>query len=96
MTNDEKQVLTKRFQTTMIGALYEFEKAFGYLWGHHKSDDNDLTNNELKFLEIWDNTRNHILNNGNNQLRKAMADLENINRNDTKYSYRFYKKGTDQ
>ena len=38
--------VTKRFQTTMIGALFEFEKAFGYLWGHEK-EEKDLTDDEL-------------------------------------------------
>lgn len=95
MNNDKKDILVKRFQTTMIGALHEFEKSFGYLWGQHKSDDQELTDNELKFLDLWDETRNRILNNGNNQMRKAIVDLENIT-GTTKYTYRFYKKGSDQ
>ena len=36
MNDEQNKILTKRFQTTMIGALYEFEKTFGYLWGHEK------------------------------------------------------------
>jgi len=95
MDNDKKNLLIKRFQTTMIGALHEFEKAFGYLWGQHKSEDQDLTENEIKFLDLWDDTRNRILNNGNNQMRKAIVDLENSTIT-TKYNYRFYKKGNDQ
>lgn len=72
----------------MIGSLFEFEKAFGYLWGHNK-DEEALTERELDFLELWDTVRNQILNNGNNQLRKAIADLghgQNI-----KYNYKFNK-----
>jgi len=70
----------------------EFEKAFGYLWGHLKDEDN-LTDNELDFLDRWDTVRNQILNNGNNQLRKAIADLD---RNTTvRYNYRFYKQNED-
>ena len=38
MDNDSKSILTKRFQTTMIGSLFEFEKMFGYLWGHDKDE----------------------------------------------------------
>lgn len=84
MTDIEKAILTKRFQTTMIGALFEFEKAFGYLWGQDK-DDEDLTNKELEFLDKWDVVRNQILNNGNNQLRKAISDLGHS----VKYKYKF-------
>jgi len=91
MDDISKNILTKRFQTTMIGALFEFEKTFGYLWGQHKPDDIDLTDKELQFLDLWENTRNQILNNGNNQLRKAVADLAKVAGN-TKYHYRFYNK----
>lgn len=87
MTDRDKTILTKRFQTTMIGALFEFEKSFGYLWGQTKEEE-DLTDNELDFLDKWDNVRNQILNNGNNQLRKAISDLgHNI-----KYKYKFNNK----
>jgi hypothetical protein len=91
MYNDEKLILTKRFQTTMIGALFEFEKMFGGLWGCHKHDD-DLTNNELDILDKWNFVRNQILNNGNNQLRKAISDIDKIRGSDTKYNYNFYNK----
>jgi hypothetical protein len=97
MNNNEKLILTKRFQTTMIGALFEFEKAFGYLWGQHKDED-DLTNMELDFLDRWDSVRNQILNNGNSQLRKAISDLDK-SRGDTKYNYVLHNKnknGDDQ
>lgn len=85
-----KDIITKRIQTTMIGALYEFEKSFGYLWGLDK-DPNSLTEEEEKFYIKWENTRNSILNNGNNQLRKCLSDLDKIS-NQVKYNYKFYTK----
>lgn len=93
MNDDEKLLLSKRFQTTMIGAIFEFEKAFGYLWGHHKNPDEPLTDREAQFGDIWDTVRNKILNNGNNQLRKAIADLSRTN--NIKYNYKFYNKGNN-
>lgn len=92
MNSEYKELLTKRFQTTMIGSLFEFEKAFGYLWGHTKNID-DLTDRELEFSDIWESVRNNILNNGNSQLRKAISDLSKVN--DTKYHYKFYTKKGD-
>jgi hypothetical protein len=89
----QKSILTKRFQTTMIGSLFEFEKAFGYLWGQDK-DERDLTEEELDFLDKWDFVRNQILNNGNNQLRKAISDIEKTTGN-VRYNYRFNKKKED-
>lgn len=93
MNNDEKLILTKRFQTTMIGALFEFEQTFGSLWGHNKNEE-DLTDSELNFLDRWDFVRNQILNNGNSQLRKSIADIDKL-RGATKYNYNFYNKRKD-
>jgi hypothetical protein len=93
MNKEIKSVLTKRFQTTMIGSLYEFEQVFGYLWGLDK-EDQDLTASENRFRLLWEDTRNAILNNGNNQLRKCLADLERLlDHPPEKYIYKFYKRG---
>lgn len=91
MDEKHEKILKKRFQTTMIGAIYEFEKAFGYLWGQDKDENEELTDKEEKFLDIWEDTRNKILNNGNNQLRKALSEI-----NSNKNHYKFYKRGKDQ
>ena len=87
-----EQLLTKRFQTTMIGALFEFEKYFGHLWGQNKYEDEPLTQSEEKYRQIWDDVRNRILNNGNSQLRKCLSDMKP---NQVQYHYKFYKKGPD-
>lgn len=78
----------KKFQTTMIGALARFEENFGYLW------DNDSKEAE-RFEQIWEETRNSILNNGNRQARSAINEILNhLNRNsgkiNNKYHYKFY------
>jgi hypothetical protein len=91
MNDDQLNILTKRFQTTMIGALYQFEENFGYLWGLDK-DDQSLTENEKRFRLKWESTRNEILNLGNSQLRKCVNDFNNTKH---KYKYKFYKKGYD-
>jgi len=78
MDSNIEKLISKRFQTTMIGALYQFEKNFGYLWGIDIDNDDDLTDNQLDMREIWDYTRNSILNNGNNQLRKVIHDLDTM------------------
>jgi hypothetical protein len=84
---NNQDILTKRFQTTMIGALFEFEKYFGHLWGLHKDENQPLTKVEEDYRELWEDVRNQILNNGNNQLRKCLSDLNNT----VKYNYKFYK-----
>ena len=92
MNRETKSILTKRFQTTMIGSLYEFEQTFGYLWGMDK-EEKDLTSSENRFRLLWEDTRNAILNNGNNQLRKCLSDLEKTSdHQQTRYTYKFYKR----
>jgi hypothetical protein len=83
----EDKILRKRFQTTMIGALYEFEKTFGYLWGYDKPESEPLTEKEEKFLDLWEDTRNRVLNTGNNQLRKAITEIQKSSGKQT-YHYR--------
>ena len=71
MEPNERRLLDnvyKKFQTTMIGAIARFENNFGYLW------DND-SKQSLAMENLWEDTRNSILNNGNKQARAAMDDI---------------------
>ena len=98
MNYQQKQLMDfieKRIQTTMIGALARFEDSFGYLWEKE-------TSNRQYFEQLWENTRNHILNNGNNQLRLTLDELENYFYNkpmrpkvEQKYHYKFYPKNNN-
>lgn len=91
----DKDILRKRLQTTMIAALDEFEKSFGYLWGVQKPLEEPLTEKEEKFLNIWEDTRNRILNRGNNQIRKCMNDID-ADAGKVKYNYYLStQKGSD-
>lgn len=66
--------LTKKFKTTMIGALARFEERFGNIWGHGK-DEGKMSQDEKDMLEAWNLVRTEILNNGNTQLRHALDEL---------------------
>lgn len=66
--------ISKKFQTTMIGALAHFEDLFGELWGFGKESD-DLTLEELEWETKWQQARTDILNNGNNQLRAYLDEI---------------------
>ena len=69
---------------------------FGYLWGFHKSEEEPLTEKEDKFLDIWEETRNRILNNGNNQLRKSVSEIKKTAaQGGLKYHYKFNVKGPE-
>ena len=67
-------ILRKKLQTTFIGALDKFEKEFGHIWGHGKPETS-LTDREIRWREIWEETRTGVLNNGNNQLRSLLNEL---------------------
>jgi hypothetical protein len=64
--SDLNKNCNRAIKTTMIGAISRFEKAFGYLWGQGKEQ---LTENEQKFLALWLQTRNEVLDCGNEQSR---------------------------
>ena len=88
------QGLEKRFKTTMIGALARFEESFGYLWGHNK--EGRLTTEEKEFRRVWDETRNQILTNGNNQLRASLEEIANYDIKWNRYNTNFIVKPYDR
>ena len=65
--NDDE--VNRRGTAIMIGSIASFEKYFGYLWGHHKSDNEPLTDSEEQFLDLWETTRTEILDKGNSQIK---------------------------
>jgi hypothetical protein len=70
-----KKILGKKFDTTMIFPLSQFEMAFGYLWGHGKPES-ELTTEEKVNLNKWHQVRNSILNCGNQQKRNCNSELD--------------------
>lgn len=95
MTNDNRDLVIalaiKRLRTTMIGSISKFENVFGYLWGHYKGEDEQLTEQEIYFDNMWQDVRNNILNHGNKQIRALEEDLDTLLRDKPKvtYSYNF-------
>jgi len=82
--------IEKRMKTTMIGAIAKFEDRFSYLW------EEDNINRE-RYEDLWENTRNDILNSGNHQIRSAIKELSDFLFGDKttfnqKYQYKFYFK----
>src|SRR5688500_11193654 len=71
-------IISKKLPTTFIGALAAVEKSFGFLWGFGKKE-HELTEEERELFAIWQNVRNEVLNNGNNQLRALRNELQNHN-----------------
>jgi len=73
-----------KFKTTMIGSLARFEESFGHLWEEEGPD-------QQEYLDLWEYTRNSILNNGNKQMRAAINELSNtfLNSHKSKITYKF-------
>lgn len=68
------KILETKLKTSFIAPLDFFETYFGVLWGHGKPVS-ELTAEEVKFREIWNEIRNNVLNNGNNQIRAVKNEL---------------------
>lgn len=70
-----KKIISTKIQTTMIFPLSQYESAFGHLWGHGKPEDK-LNDDEKMFRTKWNEVRNNILNNGNQQKRNANTEID--------------------
>lgn len=87
-----KRHIETKFRTTMIGALSRFEKIFGEeVWGF-EVDDADLTERQKENQEKWQLARTEILNNGNNQMRASLAEVDNNTIRYNKMEYNFILK----
>lgn len=84
MNNEIENLMEKRMKTIMIGSLARFEENFDYLWNESKNQAN-----KEYFLELWQKTRQEILDYGNNQIRLAKKDIGNIDPKPSKYKYRY-------
>jgi len=68
--------ISKRMTTINIGDLSQIEAFFGGIWGHGKDED-ELTELEKEWRQIWELCRKAILDNGNNQIRLTLNTLTN-------------------
>ena len=90
-----KRHITTKFKTTMIGDLDRVEKMFGDLWGAGLQED-QLTDEQYELRKKWNLLRTDMLNNGNNQLRAALSEIDNYTVEYNKNLYNFVvKKGTN-
>lgn len=69
------KIISKKIETTFIGALDSFEKHFGFLWGQDKDEDAKLTKQEIQMENLWEACRTDILNKGNLQKRSASNEI---------------------
>ncbi len=79
--NSRRRLLTnisKKFQTTMIGALAAFEKRFGHIW-----------DNDPRWRDIWEETRTEVLDVGNKNLRAAEQEISEYNISWNRYQTEF-------
>jgi len=71
-----KTLSTKKFKTSFVFAIAEFEKVFGLdLWGHGLPDD-QTSDLQKANKERWSQVRTNILNKGNTQARAMCAELD--------------------
>ncbi len=93
--NKLKQDAKRKITTTMIGALSSFENRFGRLWGHQKEEGEDLTPQEERFFEIWQDVREEILDRGNAQIGALNQELDMYNVERQRYQIKFVQRRQD-
>jgi hypothetical protein len=58
-------------RTLMIGSIDRIETKLGDLWGHFKSEDEEITDEEEEIYELFMELRESILDFGNQQICKV-------------------------
>lgn len=66
------KILKKKVVTTMIGSLSSIEKNFGFLW---TNNEGELTPEQKTMYDIYQETRQEILDKGNTQAKNIDAEL---------------------
>lgn len=80
--------MEKRMKTIMIGALSEFEKVFGDIWGHGLPED-QLDDEMRRSREEWNEVRTKVLDRGNANIRSAYTELAKYAIEKKRYVYKF-------
>lgn len=70
-----EEIIQKRLMTVCIFPIAELEKYFGHLWNHDEEDESKLTKKEIYYDQLYEKFRKSVLDNGNNQIRKAIQDI---------------------
>lgn len=82
------KIIEKNFNTAIIGALSDFEKEFGPLWGQGKKKG-ELSEREREMREIWEDVRKSILDRGNGKKRASIREISNNEVKWNRYKYNF-------
>jgi hypothetical protein len=77
-------IMKKKVQTTMIGALSSLEEKFGSLWGH---EEETVTDEQEQLRNVYEELRSDILDKGNTQIRNIDAELAQYDVRWNRYRY---------
>lgn len=69
-----KKIASKKINTTMIGALDAIEKNFSFLW--QPDEHGNMSETAIEMRNLYEKTREKILDNGNSQIRNLVAEFE--------------------
>lgn len=70
-----KQIIAKRLQTSFIFSISELERIFGHLW-RHEADDENFSEQEEFYYNLYQEFRKSVLDNGNKQIRNTCKDID--------------------
>lgn len=70
-----EQTISTRIRTSFVFPIAEFERVFGYLWGHEVQDKTLLTQDQILFWGMYKEIRKSIFDNGNAQIRAIVNEL---------------------
>ena len=73
-----RKIVETKLRTTMIGEIAKVEQFLGKIWGYGLNEE-QCTNSQLDWYEVWQQCRNEMLNIGNSQIRALLSELDLYN-----------------
>jgi hypothetical protein len=71
------KVLEMHFKTVFVGAVFQIEREFGFLWGECEDfDESKLTDEQKVMYEKFLSIREKIFNQGNRERKNAVQKLK--------------------
>lgn len=71
-----RSICKKKFQTCFVFPIAEFENVFGQKLMGIGLPESELTDEQKENMAKWNQLRKSILDNGNNQLRATLREIE--------------------
>lgn len=72
------EFIRKNVTSAFIYPIHALEEKMGFLWGEHKSEEEQLTPEEQKFFDLFMEWRKLVLDYGNMVIRRSKNEMRKL------------------